>query len=77
MDKEMIVTALRCDLRRTDCNECSYYICDCDNLQFYCDHLRLDCDAADLIEAQAVEIERLTAERDENGGTDDATSTSS
>lgn len=61
MDKETIVTALRCDLRRTDCNECSYYICD--NLQFYCDHLRLDCDAADLIEAQAAEIERLMAER--------------
>ena len=77
MDKEMIVTALRCDLRRTDCNECSYYICDCDNLPFYCDHFRLDCDAADLIGAQAVEIERLTAERDENGGTDDATRTSS
>ena len=69
MDKEMSVTALRCDLRRTDWNECSYYICD--NLQFYCDHLRLDCDAADLIEAQAAEIERLTDERDENGGTDD------
>lgn len=62
MDKEMIVTALRCVVNRTDCNECSYYICD--NLQFYCDHLRLDCDAADLIEAQAAEIERLTAERD-------------
>lgn len=62
MDKEMIVTALRCDLLRTDCYGCSYYICD--NLRFCCDHLRLNCDAAELIEAQAAEIERVAAERD-------------
>lgn len=62
MDKEMIVTALRCDSSHISCNECSYYIRD--NLQLYCDYLRLDWDAADLIEAQAAEIERLTAERD-------------
>ena len=62
MDKEMIVKALRSDSSHISCNECSYYIRD--NLQLYCDYSRLDCDAADLIEAQAAEIERLTAERD-------------
>lgn len=60
MDKEMIVTALRCDSSHISCNECSYYIRD--NLQLYCDYSRLDWDAADLIEAQAAEIERLRGE---------------
>lgn len=60
MDKEMIVTALRCRKNREDsnhlCAQCRY------SYAIYCDIYELFGDAADLIEEQAVEIERLTAE---------------
>lgn len=58
MDKEMIVTALRCAINYTDCEGCSYHT------GITCDPLKLTLDAADLIEEQAAEIERLTAAYD-------------
>ncbi|MBC5580889.1 hypothetical protein H8S23_05175 [Anaerofilum sp. BX8] len=65
MDKEMIVTELRCFDFRADCKSCHYHEAGAPY------PYRLYWDAADLIkeqaaeiERQAAEIERLTAERD-------------
>ena len=59
MDKEMIVTALRCRKSGGDsnhlCAQCRY------SYAIYCDIYELFGDAADLIEAQAAEVERMTA----------------
>lgn len=64
MDKEMIVMALRCRKSGGDnnhlCAQCRY------KYAIYCDIYELFGDAADLIEAQAAEIERLTAREQTN-----------
>lgn len=51
--------ALRCAINYTDCEGCSYHS------GVTCDPLKLTLDAADLIEEQAAEIERLSAKLDE------------
>lgn len=56
MDKEMIVTALRCFDFRADCKSCHYHEAGAPY------PYRLYWDAADLIEEQAAEIERLRGE---------------